>query len=145
MQEHCNVNKARDRAVFQSHNKAESTHKGNNQRSKYVTQVRQQRPESHRITLTWHACKYKVHKLHQSYILKLKGSSWAVGGGGGEGGGGGMKESLHTKHYGTFLKSSLLLDMFDRNLNYNPCKIKFLSSIFLSVPLSLSLCIISVL
>ena len=22
------------------------------------------------ITLTWHACKYKVHKLHQRYILK---------------------------------------------------------------------------
>ena len=23
------------------------------------------------VTLTWHACKYKVHKLHQRYILKL--------------------------------------------------------------------------
>ena len=22
------------------------------------------------VTLTWHACKYKVHKLHQRYILK---------------------------------------------------------------------------
>ena len=23
------------------------------------------------VTLTWHACKYKVHKLHQRYILLL--------------------------------------------------------------------------
>ena len=46
----------------------ESTHKGVNQRSKYVTQVQQQRPESPRVTLTWHACKYKVHKLHQRYM-----------------------------------------------------------------------------
>ena len=22
------------------------------------------------VTLTWHVCKYKVHKLHQRYILK---------------------------------------------------------------------------
>ena len=44
--------------------RAESTHKGGNQRSKYVTQVQQQRPESPMVTLTWHACKYKVHKLH---------------------------------------------------------------------------------
>ena len=29
-----------------------------------------QRPESPTVTLTWHACKYKVHKLHQRYILK---------------------------------------------------------------------------
>ena len=28
-----------------------------------------QRPESPTVTLTWHACKYKVHKLHQRYIL----------------------------------------------------------------------------
>ena len=47
-----------------------STHKGVNQRSKYETQVRQQRPESPTVTLTWHACKYKVRKLHQRYILK---------------------------------------------------------------------------
>ena len=32
------------------------THKGVNQRSKYVAQVQQQRPT---VTLTWHACKYK--------------------------------------------------------------------------------------
>ena len=50
----------------------ESTHKGVNQRSKYVTQVQQQRPESPRVTLTWHACKYKIHKLHQRYILCLQ-------------------------------------------------------------------------
>ena len=46
----------------------ESTHKGVNWCSKYVTQV-QQRPESPTVTLTWHACKCKVHKLHQRYIL----------------------------------------------------------------------------
>ena len=38
---------------------SESTHKGVNQRSKYVTQVQQQRPESPTVTLTWHARKYK--------------------------------------------------------------------------------------
>ena len=48
----------------------ESTHKGVNQCSKYVTQVQQQRPESPTVTLTWHACKYKVHKLHQRYSLR---------------------------------------------------------------------------
>ena len=51
-----------------------STHKGVNQCSKYVTQVQQQRPESPTVTtvtLTWHACKYKVHKLHQRYILRI--------------------------------------------------------------------------
>ena len=42
---------------------AESTHKGVNQHLKYATQV-QQRPESPTVTLTWHACKYKVNKLH---------------------------------------------------------------------------------
>ena len=36
---------------------------------KDVTQV-QQRPASPTVTLTWHASKYKVHKLHQRYILK---------------------------------------------------------------------------
>ena len=35
--------------------------------SKYVTQSQQQRPESHVVILTWNACKYKVHKLHQRY------------------------------------------------------------------------------
>ena len=48
-----------------------STHKGVNSRCKYVTQVQQQRPESPTVTLTWHACKYKVHKLHMRYILKM--------------------------------------------------------------------------
>ena len=33
--------------------------------------AQQQRPESPTVTLTWHACKYKVHKLHQRYILKM--------------------------------------------------------------------------
>ena len=43
--------------------------KGVNQHSKYVTQAQQQRPQPPTVTLTWHACKYKVHKLHQRYIL----------------------------------------------------------------------------
>ena len=30
----------------------------------------QQRPESPTVTLTWHMSKYKIHKLHQRYILK---------------------------------------------------------------------------
>ena len=47
----------------------ESTHKGVNQRSKDVTQTQQQRAESPTVTLTWHASKYKVRKLRQSYIL----------------------------------------------------------------------------
>ena len=34
---------------------SESAHKGVNSRSKYVTQVQQQRPESPAVTLTWHA------------------------------------------------------------------------------------------
>ena len=42
------------------------THKGVTQHMKYVTQVQQQRPE---LPLTWHACKFKVCKLHQRYIL----------------------------------------------------------------------------
>ena len=48
--------------------RAEPTHKGVNQRSKYVTQVQLQRPESPTVTLTWHACKYKIRSLHQRYI-----------------------------------------------------------------------------
>ena len=50
--------------------RAESTHKGVNQRSKYVTQVQQQRPESSAVTLIWHACKYEVHKLHLKMYLR---------------------------------------------------------------------------
>ena len=51
---------------------AESTDRGVNYRSKFVTQVRQQKPGSPTVTLTWHACKYKAHKLLQRYILKLR-------------------------------------------------------------------------
>ena len=47
----------------------ESTHKGVHQRSKDVTQTKQQRPESPTVTLTWHASKYKVYKLHQRWEL----------------------------------------------------------------------------
>ena len=51
--------------------RAESTHKGVNQRSKDVTQAQQQRPESPTVTLTWHVCKYKTYyKLRQRFILK---------------------------------------------------------------------------
>ena len=32
-------------------------------------QVQQQSSEWPTVTLTWHACKYKVHKLHHRYIL----------------------------------------------------------------------------
>ena len=42
--------------------RAESTHKGANQRLKHATQA-QQRPESPTATLTWIVCKCKVHKL----------------------------------------------------------------------------------
>ena len=43
--------------------------------SKYLTQA-QQGPESPTVTLTWHACKYKVHKLHQRrYINSTRGTS----------------------------------------------------------------------
>ena len=46
---------------------AKSTNKGINQRSKYVTEVQQQRPESPTV-LTWRACKYK-------YINSTRGFS----------------------------------------------------------------------
>ena len=55
---------------------AKSTHKGDNQRSKYVTRIQRQRPESPTVTLTWHACKYKVHKLHQRYSSIF--STWTL-------------------------------------------------------------------
>ena len=48
---------------------SDSTNKGVNLCSKYITWVQQQKPESSTVTLTWNACKYKVHKLHQRYIL----------------------------------------------------------------------------
>ena len=37
-----------------------------------MTQVQQQRPESPTVTLTWHACQYKVHKLHERYVRPQK-------------------------------------------------------------------------
>ena len=49
----------------------ESTCKGVNWCLENVTRVQQQRPELPRVTPTWHACKYKVYKLHQSYILSV--------------------------------------------------------------------------
>ena len=47
----------------------ESTNKGVNQSSKYITQVQQQRPQSPTVTLIWHSCKYNVPSLHQRDIL----------------------------------------------------------------------------
>ena len=38
---------------------------------KYVTQVQQQRPESPTVTLTWHACKYKVHELEDVPLVEF--------------------------------------------------------------------------
>ena len=48
--------------------RAESTHKGVNQRWTDVTQTQQQRPESPTVTFTLYASKYKVHKFHQRCI-----------------------------------------------------------------------------
>ena len=51
--------------------RAQSKNKGVNQDSKYVTQAQQHRSESPTVTLTWHACNYKVHTLNQRYILYI--------------------------------------------------------------------------
>ena len=48
---------------------AESIHKGVALISARETSYKQQRHESPTVTLTWHACKYKVYKHHQRYIL----------------------------------------------------------------------------
>ena len=48
--------------------RAKSTHKGVNLRSKDVTRTQQQRPDSTTVALTCHACKYKVHELHQNLL-----------------------------------------------------------------------------
>ena len=45
--------------------------KGVNECMKDITQAQQQRPELPMVTLTWHACKSNVHKLHQRYILSF--------------------------------------------------------------------------
>ena len=38
-------------------------------------QTQQQRPESPTVTLTWHASKYRVHKLHHRYNPLLSTSA----------------------------------------------------------------------
>ena len=43
---------------------------------KIIRQAQQQRPESPMVTLTWRACKYKVYKLHQRYILAFENVLW---------------------------------------------------------------------
>ena len=65
----------------------EWTHMGVNWRSKYITQVQRQRLESPTATLTWHACKHKVHKLHLRYIFQKKG------------GGGFLFKRIKTNHW----------------------------------------------
>ena len=37
-----------------------------------TSQAQQHRPQSPLVTLTWHPCKCKVHKLHQRYILEVE-------------------------------------------------------------------------
>ena len=54
------------------------THKGVKWCLKYITQIQQQRPKSPTVTLTWHACKHKVQKLHLRYILLDYGNKWCV-------------------------------------------------------------------
>jgi len=51
----------------------EPTNKGVNKHWKCVIQILQQRPESPTLTLTWHACKYKGHKLHQIERMRIRG------------------------------------------------------------------------
>ena len=46
-----------------------SGHANNPLKTVCNTNTTQQRPESPMVNLTWHACKYNVHKLHQRYIL----------------------------------------------------------------------------
>ena len=48
---------------------AESTHEGVNWYLKYVAQAQQQRPELLKVTVTWQACKYEVHKLLKRMYL----------------------------------------------------------------------------
>ena len=54
---------------------AKSIHKGVNLtleiHNKTTNLTKQQTPESPTVTLTWHACKYKVQKLRQRYIFNL--------------------------------------------------------------------------
>ena len=47
----------------------ESTYKGVNSKMSHNHNM-WQRPESPTVTLTWHVCKYRVHKLHQRFVLK---------------------------------------------------------------------------
>ena len=87
-------NRTRPRALVQNQHTRElisarsTSHKHNNKdlcnspgmrvTTRYINSTRvtaskpHQRPESPTVTFTWHASKYKVHKLHQRYILKKK-------------------------------------------------------------------------
>ena len=63
------------KCLSQAKKKERINTKGVNQRSKDVTQIQQQRAESPTVTLTWHASKYRVHKLHilrSSDVLLVK-------------------------------------------------------------------------
>ena len=57
-------------AQLRNQTREKSTRKEVNQHLINMTQIQPQRPETPTVTLTWHACQYKVHKLHQRYILK---------------------------------------------------------------------------
>ena len=47
--------------------------KGANKSLENITQMQQQIPESLLVTLTWHASKHGVHKLHQKHNIYPKG------------------------------------------------------------------------
>ena len=51
----------------------------NQHKLKDVKQTCQQNPKSSTAILTWHLNKYKVHKFHQRYILKV--GDWSLLGG----------------------------------------------------------------
>ena len=46
-----------------------------------MSRMQQQRPESPRVTLSWHASKYKVHTLHQRELLSRLGAWLSVSAG----------------------------------------------------------------
>ena len=73
-------------------------------------QVQQQRPESPMVALTWHVCKYKVHKLHQVHKLNFSFSevnretTWV------------HPEELETKARCTPVSSNLMHDAAGMNI-----------------------------
>ena len=76
------------------------------------TQVQQQRPESPTVTFTWHACKYKVHKLHKRYILKFRVIVDSFG----YSGDGQMVMEMHTEYFEVMIQTR---KRFKRTLIFN--------------------------